>query len=260
MTEQQIIDKLRDDEHYYGKFGKKYFSYSNIGTLIKTPLTFHDTIENNVNFVLGGYFHTSILEPNKLEKFKIIKTSSRNTNVYKEQSNGDICVLEKEAEMLQVLKEKLLENDHLNSLIIGDNIEYEVPNIGKIENRWFKCKADVLNHNEKMIIDLKTTSKEIDDFKWSAKDFYYNSQAYIYSKLFDYEFVFVVVKKPTLKQMQEAENMNDLKKSIDIGYFDCSDLFLSDGLDNIRTALENYKLYYETPGFKAKNFFYNETL
>ncbi len=32
MKKNEIIDKLRDDEHYYGDFGKQYLSNSDIQT------------------------------------------------------------------------------------------------------------------------------------------------------------------------------------------------------------------------------------
>jgi len=40
MTKQQIIEKLRDDEHYYGAFGKQYLSNSDISTLLEDPLKY----------------------------------------------------------------------------------------------------------------------------------------------------------------------------------------------------------------------------
>ena len=49
-------------------------------------------------------------------------------------------------------------------------------------NKW-KGKADIINHEEKLIIDLKTTA-DIEKFRWSASKYNYDSQAYIYSKLF----------------------------------------------------------------------------
>ena len=33
----EAIEKLRDDEHYYGEFGQKYLSNSDIGALLKKP-------------------------------------------------------------------------------------------------------------------------------------------------------------------------------------------------------------------------------
>lgn len=260
MEKKQVLEKLRNDEHYYGEFGKQYISYSDINTLINNPEDFKKPVPNNINFVLGGYFHTCILEPHKLDKFKIIKSSNRNTKIYKELSGGEICMLEQEADMINILRDRVLENDYIRNMIQGDGIEYEVPNITKIDGYDFKGKADIVNHNEKLIIDLKTTSKELDKFRYSAKDFYYNSQAYIYSTMFGYDFVFVVVKKPTTKEMQEASSMEDLKSKIKIGVFDCSDMFLAEGKRNVEEALDNYKLYYETPNFKPSNYFLTQTL
>jgi len=47
--------------------------------------------------------------------------------------------------------------------------------------RKFKAKADILCPDR--IIDLKTTGN-IDDFKWSARKYGYDSQCYIYQSLF----------------------------------------------------------------------------
>ena len=38
MKKEEIIDKLRIDEHYYGDFGKQYLSNSNVSTLLTNPL------------------------------------------------------------------------------------------------------------------------------------------------------------------------------------------------------------------------------
>ncbi len=38
MTKEDVIKKLRNDEHYYGNFGKKYLSNSDISTLLTNPL------------------------------------------------------------------------------------------------------------------------------------------------------------------------------------------------------------------------------
>jgi hypothetical protein len=37
MNKEKAIEKLRDDEHYYGPFGKKYLSNSDISTLLTNP-------------------------------------------------------------------------------------------------------------------------------------------------------------------------------------------------------------------------------
>ena len=38
MKKENVIEKLRDDEHYYGDFGKKYLSNSDISALLTNPL------------------------------------------------------------------------------------------------------------------------------------------------------------------------------------------------------------------------------
>ena len=37
MNKKQILKKLRNDEDYYGKFGKKYLSNSDIYYLLNNP-------------------------------------------------------------------------------------------------------------------------------------------------------------------------------------------------------------------------------
>ena len=39
MSKNEIIEKLRVDEHYYGDFGKQYLSNSDISTLLNNPLS-----------------------------------------------------------------------------------------------------------------------------------------------------------------------------------------------------------------------------
>jgi hypothetical protein len=38
MTKEEILEKLREDEHYYGEFGKNFLSNSNISALLTNPL------------------------------------------------------------------------------------------------------------------------------------------------------------------------------------------------------------------------------
>ena len=77
------LKKLEDDKHYYGDFGKQYLSNSDIGKLLTNPLSLRDEQKQIPAFLVGGYFHTAILEPDKLKKFKIIEASTRNTKLYK---------------------------------------------------------------------------------------------------------------------------------------------------------------------------------
>ena len=197
--------------------------------------------------VIGGYFHTAILEPDKLEQFKIIKSTTRNTKVYKEMSGGEICLLQHEVDKIELMREAVMDNEVCRDLILGSDFErtvdYEVPGVTEIHGNMWKGKADILNHDEKLIIDLKTTS-DIDRFRWSASKFNYDSQAYIYSKLFGYEMLFMVIDKETLQ----------------IGLFDCSPQFYESGEDKVRRATDAYDLFYKTEDFDSKQYLITKTL
>ena len=238
----EIIEKLRDDEHYYGDFGKQFLSNSDISALLTNPLDFKKPSKPSPAFLVGGYFHTCILEPDKLKKYKVINASTRNTKIYKEISGGELCLLQHEVDQIEVMRDKMLNNEIISKLITG-NVEYEVPGIVEIENNFWKGKADIVNHDEKLIIDLKTTN-DIQAFRYSAKRYNYDSQAYIYNKLFNYDFLFIVVDKNTHQ----------------LGLFDVSDKFYQTGLDKVQKATDVYELFYKTENFKPENYFINQTL
>jgi|TARA_B100001939_G_scaffold210467_1_gene181032 hypothetical protein len=243
MTKEAIIKKLKEDEHYYGEFGKQYLSNSDIKTLLNNPLALGEQSKPSPAFLVGGYFHTAILEPNKLKKYKVIESSTRNTKAYKEMSGGELCLLQHEVDKIELMTERIMENDICRGLIRGIDVEYEKPGIAELEGQMWKGKADIVNHDEKLIIDLKTT-KDINSFKRSAYRWNYDSQAYIYSKLFGYEFVFIAIDK----------------ESHQIAVMDCSPEFYESGKDKVKRAVEAYDLFYKTDGFDPSQYFINLTL
>ena len=243
MNKKQVIEKLRDDQNYYGDFGKKYLSNSDIATLLTNPLALGQPSKPSPAFLVGGYFHTAILEPDKIKNFKVIEASTRNTKAYKEISDGELCLLQSEVDKIELMTDKVLANNVCKGLIRGNNIEYEQPGITELEGLMWKGKADIVNHEEKLIIDLKTTA-DLNKFKWSANKYNYDSQAYIYSNLFGYEFIFIVIDKTTHQ----------------IGIFDCSPQFYERGKDKVERASAQYKLFYQSEDFDPQQFFINQTL
>lgn len=244
---QKTIEKLRDDNNYYGDYGKQFLSNSDISALIKNPLNFKKPSKPTSAFLVGGYFHTCILEPDKLDKYKIIESSTRNTKMYKELSDGELCLLQHEVDMIELMRDKLLANKICKDYIRGEredaNIEYELPGVAEIMGNKWKGKADIVNHDEKLIIDLKTTN-DLEGFRYSAKKYNYDSQAYIYRILFGYDLVFIAIDKNTHQ----------------IGLFDCSDAFYESGRDKVLKATENYELFFKTDGFDPNQFFLTKTL
>jgi len=132
-----VLKKLENDEHYYGKFGKQYLSNSDISTLLTNPLALGQPSKQIPAFLVGGYFHTAILEPEKLKKFKIVESTTRNTKAYKEISGGEMCLLQHEVDKIDLMTEKVLANDMCRDLIRGINVEYERPGIAELEGEMW---------------------------------------------------------------------------------------------------------------------------
>jgi hypothetical protein len=172
-----------------------------------------------------------------------VKSSTRNTKAYKDVAGGELCLLQHEVDTIELMRDKLMDNKVCESLIVGDNIEYEQPGLIELEGQMWKGKADIVNHDEKLIIDLKTTS-DLSKFRYSASKYNYDSQAYIYSSLFGYEFMFIVIDKKTQQ----------------IGIFDCSPKFYESGQDKVKRACEAYDLFYKTDSFDPKQYFISKTL
>ena len=167
MNKKNIIAKLKDDTHYYGDFGKKYLSNSDISTLLSNPLALGQPSKPSSAFLVGGYFHTAILEPDKLKKYKIIPATTRNTKMYKEMSGGELCLLQHEVDHIELMTEKMLNNDVCKNLIHADWCEYEQPGVDQVGRYVWKGKADIINHADKLVVDIKTTA-DIQKFKSSA--------------------------------------------------------------------------------------------
>tara|TARA_Y100000768_G_scaffold373129_1_gene341458 strand:- start:265 stop:996 length:732 start_codon:yes stop_codon:yes gene_type:complete len=243
MNKAKVVDKLKDDNHYYGVFGKQFLSNSDISTLFSNPLALGEPSKESAAFLVGKYFHTAILEPDKLKSFKIIESTTRNTKAYKEISGGELCLLQHEVDKIEAMTDVIMQNKVCSDLIRGAEVEYEQPSVTELFGNKWKGKADIINHDDKVIVDLKTTA-DINKFKSSAYRYNYDSQAYIYSKLFGYEFIFIVIDK----------NSNQ------IGIFDCSNDFLDRGQLKVEKASEIYDLFYKTKDFDPKQYFINKTL
>ncbi len=241
----EAIEKLRSDEHYYGEFGQQFLSNSDIGTLLKNPRDFKKKQEDNPAFAKGRYFHQLILEPEKATEWDFVDVASRNTKAYREHCESHqvpFALLQKEAnEMEDIVKVMLGHMDFFND-IRDDECEYEVPCVKEIGGEMWKGKADVVHPD--MVIDLKTTSN-IADFRWSAKKYNYDSQAYIYSLMFGKPLVFYVVEKGTGT----------------LGVFETSNAFIESGEAKVFKAIEQYRTFFgDNPTEDINSYFIHETL
>lgn len=237
-----MIDKLRNDEDYYGEYGNQFLSNSAVGVLLSNPKMFGVKQDPTVQMLQGSYFHTALLEPEKLDNFKIVEASTRNTNIYKDASNGKLLLLKNEVDNLEEMIRAIKSNFFFYDNIYREGNLYEEPAIMELFGHKFKGKADIVT--DEIVIDIKTTSS-IKDFRWSAKKYNYDSQAYLYQQFFDKPLVFYVIDKSTHE----------------LGVFETTEDFVLGGRDKVLQAIEIYdKFYSENKTEDINNFFIKETL
>jgi len=236
------IEKLRNDKDYYGDYGSQFLSNSAVGVLLSNPKMFKVKQEPTVPMLQGSYFHTAILEPEKLANFEIVEASTRNTNIYKDASKGNLLLLRNECDNLDEMVRVIKSNFFFYENIYKDGNVYEEPAIMELFGHKFKGKADIVT--DEIIIDIKTTSK-ISDFRWSAKKYNYDSQSYLYQQFFDKPLIFYVIDKATHE----------------LGVFEPSAEFLLGGREKVLRAVEVYEKFFgDSPKEDINNFFIREDL
>ena len=253
MDVKSVIERLRNDEDYYGDFGKQFISNSDIKTLITEPDLFKKQQVETVDMVKGRYFHTAVLEPHKVaDNFPIVTCSTRNTNIYKDfvKANSEegvnpppIFLTHKEKEDLDYLVQALYAKDDIYNLIKNADA-YEEPSIGKIEGLWFKGKGDIVSRGAGFVDDLKTTS-DIGKFSSSVLRYYYDSSAFIYREIFDLDVRFIVIDKSTKR----------------IGVYYVSEETYARGRERVMRGLEQYHKYYgENPTHDVTQYYHVDTV
>jgi hypothetical protein len=239
---EEILELLKDDSNYYGELGRKYMSNSDIGILLRNPKLFKKPQEKTLPMLLGNYFHCSCLEPFKLKDFKLVDASTRTTNIYKDacKANGqEFMLLKKEAEEVDFMVTALRNNRALSPLVWDNGVKYEVPMLGEVNGLTFKGKADIINGD--FIYDLKTTTN-IDEFKYSAKKYNYDSQTHIYETLTGKQMAFIVIEKGTNR----------------LGLFKVSDEFREAGFLKVNKAIEVYQKFYGDNATEDVNQYFTE--
>ena len=246
MKKEEVLKKLQDDDHYYGKFGKQYLSASNVRDLLYRPTDFGKH-EKTLPLLQGGYFHTLMLEPEKLDKYHILDVRTRNNkefNTYRQENNlhqYDI-LLSHEVSQINKWADKLRSNFDIHDMIYDSDNQFEVPEITEMYGVKWKGKCDILGKD--FVYDLKT-SGNVHKFRWSCKEYCYDSQAYIYQTLFGKPMKFIVIDK----------------LSLEIKVADCSEEFIESGRQKVENAVKQFnKFFNDDADYNIDNFVYEETL
>jgi len=237
-----VLNKLKNDKEYYEGIGKDYVSNSDISALLTNPKKFGVSRPDNANFAKGRMFHQLLLEPGKCFDTLIVDASSRNTKKYKEALTEEhpFGLLLKEIEEVKAMVSAVEQNFDFYTHIL--DTEHEVPAVGELFGVPFKGKADMVG--EFAIFDLKTT-RSIHEFRWTAKKYNYDSQAYIYQELFGKPMTFLCVCKETLQTAS----------------FVCSEHFIDSGKDKVERAAQQYLRFFgDNPTEDIDSYYMQETL
>jgi hypothetical protein len=228
----EVLDMLRNDEHYYGEYGRQFLSNSDIGALLNNPRQFHERKPETKPLIEGRFFHTALLEPDKLGEFHDWWTAQAAPPIYIRMRWQAVRVrryslLKSEADELLSLTQTMKQNLRFFESIYAPGNEHEKPGIQTIKGLQWKGKADIVMHSEGVLIDIKTSGR-IDDFKWSARKYNYDSQCYLYQMIFGMPLVFYVVEKETHR----------------LGIYTPSEDFLRSGELKVEQAVEVYNKYF----------------
>jgi len=231
-SQEKLINKMYDDEFYYGKLNTQALSSSSIKLLVDSPKKYYYVNkyggQETQGLRDGRLLHTLILEPEKFEQFNFVDVKSKNTKAYKlaKEELGEVYT-QKEKSDAERLADALLRNSKAIDLL--NNSQFEQPYIDHINGYAFRGKADIL-HKGGGICDIKTTT-DIKAFKYSANKYGYDIQCYIYCQLFGvnyFDFKFLVLDK----------------SSLDIGVFECSEEFYLRGKEKTEIGIKRYEEYF----------------
>ncbi len=227
-----LTDKMNDDSFYYGDCGKTMLSSSAAKILLDSYKKYYyitkygDNTKPSQALLDGWLFHTAILEPDVFEAQIFIDVKGKNTIKFKEAKKefGDRIFTIQDKKKAEKLADAFLKNSQLVQYL--NKAKFEVPIAGEVMGMPFRGKADIIT-KEGGIIDLKTTTN-ISQFRWSAKNYSYDLQCYIYCSLFNVhykDFYFIAIDKDSLVPK----------------FCDVSEEFYFNGEEKCEKAIREYK-------------------
>ena len=200
-------------------YANKALSHSKLSCLAQNPMEFRmryvddpPTLppKESDAFAMGHAVHCLALEPEKFdERFAVAPKVDRRTTAgkvawaeYLADCEGKTVLDEQDhADALDCVQ--ALNNHAEFATIMAQPKRVEVPFEFDLFGHRFKAKPDCIVDSMKLIIDIKTTDDASPHrWQWSAVDYGYHRQVYIYQQAVQletnewYRFVFAVVEKP----------------------------------------------------------------
>jgi exodeoxyribonuclease VIII len=200
-------------------YANKALSHSKLSCLAQNPMEFKmryvddpPTLppKESDAFAMGHAVHCLALEPEKFdERFAAAPKIDRRTREGKlqalifEQNNKGKIVIDEQDYADAIACVQALNNHAEFATIMAQPRRVEVPFEFDLFGHRFKAKPDCIVDSMKLIVDIKTTDDASPHrWQWSAVDYGYHRQAWIYQyalhseMIEDYRFIFAVVEKP----------------------------------------------------------------
>jgi len=195
------ISNISNYDYHHGKY-KDYISSSNLKNILQSPEYFK-TQKNiirtpSASMQLGTAVHTAILEPEKYDSEvgvikKVTGTGSvaANKKLLEEVAHKNTVITEAQSEIVTCITEKFHSITELVRLFSGGEAEVSI-----FWDDW-KIRPDYLKDD--LVIDLKTTSKPLNEFNKACANFMYDLSAGMYkfgAGVQNYKFVVVETNPP----------------------------------------------------------------
>ena len=241
MSLDNFIKKLIDDSFYYSDY--EFVTNSQLGLIkqdVRTYKMMRDHPElrkETLPMIFGRAYHVAMLEPNEFNnKVLVFDSSTRTTKGYKEfkekNSQASTIILQKEYDKIMYMQDVLFSHSEVKDLLHKGG-EREIANAWKDKDTEVFCKGKADYRNDKVLIDLKTTSDgSFYGFSNSCKKYGYDRQSAFYMDGFDCdEFIFIT---------QEKE------RPYNVSIFYAGDEFVDRGRQEYKYLLDVYKRFFIT--------------
>ncbi len=200
-------------------YANRALSHSKLSCLAQSPMEFRMRYvddppslpqKESDAFAMGHAVHCLALEPERMdERFVVAPKIDRRTKEGKlqamifERDNEGKIVLTLEEYQDAIACVQALNNHAEFATIMAQPRRVEVPFEFDLFGHRFKAKPDCIVDAMKLIVDIKTTDDASPHrWQWSAVDYGYHRQAWLYQKAVNlevgewYRFIFAVVEKP----------------------------------------------------------------
>jgi exodeoxyribonuclease VIII len=231
-------------------YANRALSHSKLSCLAQSPAEFKmryvddpPTLppKDTAAFAMGNAVHTLALEPEKFdERFAVAPQVDKRTKVGKalwddfvELSQCKIVLSEQDHDDAIACVQALYDHSEF-ATIMQQPRRVEVPFEFDLFGHRFKAKPDAIIDSMRLIVDIKTTDDASPHrWQWSAVDYGYHRQAWIYRKAVEldrneaYRFIFAVVEKPkpSTRDIPPTVALYELDAdALQMGYFDSRNL------------------------------------